>query len=178
MSSMNEFPEIMREARVDLAGNVGGQFSPQDWESILARAKTKLESSTLPAKEAWAEVIRDFHRQNYWGFVPNYNTPKKETNVDDENLGVRMLLYCARSFLLTKVAISRRTAFSTASFSMALTSCGSRPRYNPTGPLSARMALTKLVMDMGFALAPLGSCALAPLEPAPGRCFCIARGGW
>lgn len=105
MSSMNEFPEIMREARVDLAGNVGGQFSPQDWESILARAKTKLESSTLPAKEAWAEVIRDFHRQNYWGFVPNYNTPKKETNVDDENLGVRMLLYCARSFLLTKVAI-------------------------------------------------------------------------
>lgn len=105
MSSMNEFPEIMRDARVDLAGNVGGQFSPQDWESILTRAKGQLESSKLPENEAWAEVIRDFHRDNYWGFIPNYVAPKVKTNVEDENLGVRMLLYSARSFLLTKVAI-------------------------------------------------------------------------
>lgn len=105
MSSMNEFPEIMREARVDLAGNVGGQFSPHDWDSILVRAKSQLEASSLPAHEAWVEVIRDFHRENYWGFVPNYVPPKKVTNVDDENLGVRMLLYAGRSFLLTKIAI-------------------------------------------------------------------------
>lgn len=105
MSSMNEFPEIMREARVDLAGNLGGQFSPQDWESILTRAKAQLEASSLRGPEAWVEVIRDFHRENYWGFVPNYIAPKTVKNIDDENLGVRMLLYAGRSFLLTKIAI-------------------------------------------------------------------------
>ena len=102
---MNEFPEIMREARVDLAGNVSGQFSPEDWEQILARARGQFEASSRPPAEAWAEVMRDFHREHYWGFKPNFIPPKKVRDRDEENLGVRMLLYGFRSFLLTKIAI-------------------------------------------------------------------------
>jgi hypothetical protein len=102
MGSQNEFPEIMREARVDLAGNVSGQFSPADWDRILSRAREQFEASKLPPLEAWTEVVRDFHRQHFWGFKPDF-VPQK--NRDEENLGVRMVIYSARSFLLTKVAV-------------------------------------------------------------------------
>jgi hypothetical protein len=102
MGSQKEFPEIMREARVDLAGNVAGKFSPEDWDQILSRAREQLEASKLPPHEAWTDVVRDFHRQQFWGFKPDF-VPSK--NPDEENLGVRMLLYSARSFLLTKVSV-------------------------------------------------------------------------
>lgn len=85
------------QAREDLAGNISGQFSPEDWERILARAQEQLAHST------WPDVIRDFHRQRYWGFVPNYKKPKVKR--EPENLGRRFLWYITRSFLLTKTVV-------------------------------------------------------------------------
>lgn len=93
----------MANAREDLAGNIGGAFSPEDWQKILARANQQLVLSTKSPNEAWIEVIRDFHREKYWGFLPNYKKPKKKR--EDENLGVRFIWYSFRSFLLTKVAV-------------------------------------------------------------------------
>ncbi len=97
------YPEIMRNAREDLAGNVSGQFSPEDWEKILERAEEKLRVSSKPEGEAWIDVIREFHRERYWGFLPNYKKPKSKR--EDENLGVRFIWYSFRSFLITKVVI-------------------------------------------------------------------------
>ncbi len=48
-------------------------------------------------------MVRAFHREKYWGYVPNYKKPKVKR--EDESLGVRFILYSARSFLLTKVAV-------------------------------------------------------------------------
>jgi hypothetical protein len=90
--------ELMANAQEDLAGNISGQFSPADWEKILARAEERLAQTG-----DWCEVVREFHREKYWGFVPNFKRPKSKR--EDEALGVRFILYCARSFLLTKVAV-------------------------------------------------------------------------
>lgn len=103
MSPEQGIPEIMANAREDLAGNIGGKFSPEDWQKILARAAQHLRASVRPRGEAWVEVIRDFHREKYWGFVPNYIKPKIKR--EDENLGARFIWYGFRSFLLTKVAV-------------------------------------------------------------------------
>jgi hypothetical protein len=97
------YPPIMANAREDLAGNVSGQFSPEDWDQILNRAVEQLSRSTKGPQEAWVDVIRDFHRQRYWGFIPNYKKPKP--TVDEQNLGKRFIWYSARSFLITKVAV-------------------------------------------------------------------------
>lgn len=98
----------MANAREDLAGNIGGQFSPDDWEKILMRAHEQLRRSQKTHSEkthedAWVDVIRDFHRERYWGFTPDYKKPK--ANREDENLGIRFIWYSFRSFLLTKVAV-------------------------------------------------------------------------
>lgn len=101
---MTQYPPIMANARVDLAGNIEGQFSPEDWEKILARAAEQLARSTAKTPEqAWVEVILDFHREKYWGFFPNYKKPK--TSRDDENLGKRFIWYSMRSFLITKILV-------------------------------------------------------------------------
>jgi hypothetical protein len=97
------YPQVMAQAREDLAGNISGQFSPEDWEKILARAQELLSASSKPEGEAWVDVIRDFHSQAYWGFVPNYKKPKAKA--EERNLGVRFIWYTCRSFLLTKVAV-------------------------------------------------------------------------
>ncbi|MGE3682810.1 MAG: hypothetical protein AB7G93_13880 [Bdellovibrionales bacterium] len=98
-----EVSRVMANARVDLAGNISGQFSPEDWEKILSIARHRLQSATTGLDEAWVEVIRDFHREKYWGFIPNYKKPKMER--EQQNLGVRFIWYSFRSFLITKVAV-------------------------------------------------------------------------
>lgn len=95
-------PPIMANAKEDLAGNISGQFSPEDWQRILDLAANQLQQSKKPENEAWVDVIRDFHRERYWGFVPNYKKPKAP---QEENLGKRFIWYCFRSFLITKVVI-------------------------------------------------------------------------
>ena len=103
MPQSAELKSVMANARVDLAGNVEGQFSPDDWEKILSRAEALLLDSAKDPAAAWMDVIRDFHAKSYWGFVPNYKKPKKRR--EDENLGKRFIWYSFRSFLITKVVI-------------------------------------------------------------------------
>lgn len=98
-----EIKDIMAHAREDLAGNIEGKFSPEDWEKILALAQQKLSRATKTTSEAWVDVIREFHREQYWGFTPNYQKPKVKR--EDENLGKRFIWYSFRSFLLTKVVV-------------------------------------------------------------------------
>lgn len=95
--------DIMANAKEDLAGNIEGQFSPDDWEKILSRAREALASSIKAPSEAWIDVIRTFHGEKYWGFVPNYKPPKVDRH--DQNLGKRFIWYSFRSFLVTKVVI-------------------------------------------------------------------------
>jgi hypothetical protein len=97
---MAELPE---NAKIDLAGNLQGDFSPEDWHKILARAGEMLGASPKPKDEAWVDVILAFHREKYWGFKPNYRKPK--TKLEDENLGTRFIWYSFRSFLITKVIV-------------------------------------------------------------------------
>lgn len=96
-------PPNMANAKTDLAGNISGDFSPEDWEKILIRATNQMRASTKPEAEAWIDVIRDFHRERYWGFNPDYKKPKIKP--EEKNLGKRFIWYCFRSFLLTKVVI-------------------------------------------------------------------------
>jgi hypothetical protein len=103
MSEAPELPAIMQNAREDLAGNLQGDFSPDDWEQILERCALDLKASAKPTAEAWMDVIRTFHRERYWGFIPNYKKPKPLPH--EENLGVRFVLYAARSFMVTKVIV-------------------------------------------------------------------------
>lgn len=103
MTSLDQNPEIMANAKIDLAGNISGDFSPQDWEKILIRASAQLKQSDKSEAEAWVDIVRDFHKQRYWGFVPNYIKPKIKP--EEENLGQRFIWYCFRSFLLTKIVV-------------------------------------------------------------------------
>lgn len=96
-------PPIMANAKTDLAGNISGDFSPEDWEKILARACDQLRQSQKPEGEAWVDIIRNFHHEKYWGFVANYKKPKPKP--EDVNLGKTFIWYCFRSFLLTKIVI-------------------------------------------------------------------------
>lgn len=100
----SEAEVVMANAQEDLAGNIDGHFSPDDWRTILARAKEKLERSPLPAAEAWVEVIREFHRERYWGFIPNYKKPSV-TPEAEENLGKKFILYTFRSFLISETVV-------------------------------------------------------------------------
>ena len=103
MSDAAELPAIMQNAREDLAGNVQGDFSPEDWNKIFARCVELLKASPKPETEAWVDVIRAFHRERYFGFIPNYKKTKPLPH--EENLGYRFVWYTARSFLVTKVVV-------------------------------------------------------------------------
>lgn len=96
-------PPVMTNAREDLAGNISGEFSPGDWDKILLEAKRQLTQSTKSESEAWVDVIRDFHRNKFWGFVPDYKRPKEK--LEEKNLGTRFIWYSFRSFLITKVCV-------------------------------------------------------------------------
>lgn len=96
----------MQNAEVDLTGSLSGRFSPEDWAKILARAAEQLAQSQKPQADAWADVIRDFHRQKYWGFNPDYIEPKPiKPHHHKDNLGKTFIWFSFRSFLLTKTVI-------------------------------------------------------------------------
>jgi|GEM_PF-5413435 len=106
MDTLNEFPKVMDEARVDLAGNVAGKFSPDDWQRILTEAKTRLAQHQAAGNDetsAWRNVILDFHREKYWGFVPDWRPPLKKKN--ESNLGVRFIWMTFSAFIVTKIAV-------------------------------------------------------------------------
>lgn len=103
MPQSDPLPAIMAEAKTDLAGNISGDFSPDDWAKILDRAHTQLKASAKSEAEAWTDVIRDFHREKYWGFIPNYVKPKSKP--EEHNLGKKFIWFSFRSFLLTKTII-------------------------------------------------------------------------
>jgi hypothetical protein len=93
-------PTLMDNAKEDLAGTVEGKFSPEDWEKILGKAQNLLGTGGL---EAWREVIRDFHRNRYWGFVPNYREPRKKEV--SKNLGFQFIWMTFGSLTIFKVAV-------------------------------------------------------------------------
>src|SRR4051812_22560156 len=107
MVSMNEFPEIMRHAHVDLLSNVSGRFSPEDWQKILQVAREKLDeraAQTGDPIEAWRSVILDFNRNQYWGFYPDYAPGKDLTR--KRNYGLEFLALAFLAFTVTKVALA------------------------------------------------------------------------
>lgn len=106
MSSVNPFPEIMREARTDLSGHIGGQFSPTDWDLILREAAGRFASKISAGREeqgAWRAVILEFQRENYWGHRPVYQPPRKPK---DGNLGLGLVWMTFSAFVLTLMALA------------------------------------------------------------------------
>ena len=99
-----ETPDIMINAREDMASTVNGKFSPEDWERILELAKTQLLTARREFDEvvAWQAVVRDFHAKGYWGFVPNYRPPKI---IKPKNLGYQFIWLLFGSLTIMKVAI-------------------------------------------------------------------------
>src|SRR5438876_507757 len=100
-------PTVMKNARVDLGATVEGQFSPEDWTAILARAESEWHAqlSRSPEKgelEAWHEVMRDFRRQNNWGFRANYRPPRIPKK---KNLGVTFIWMSFNTLTTMKVGV-------------------------------------------------------------------------
>lgn len=104
---MNNFPDIMRQAKEDLGGSVSGHFSPEDWQQILLKAERDLQQKKNALNgdetEAWQDVIRDFHQQNFWGFTPNYRPPPRPKKKG--NLGVAFIWMAFQTFVITKIAV-------------------------------------------------------------------------
>ena len=97
-------PKIMRRAREDLMGNASGDFSPEDWALVLQLANERLaafQGAGLSEDSAWAEVIREFHRERYWGYRPDYKAPR----VRDSNMGIRFILMTGLTFIFSIIAV-------------------------------------------------------------------------
>lgn len=104
METTEVLPQIMKQAHEDLMGNVSGDFSPEDWALVLRRANERLtsfRSKGLNDESAWAEVIREFHRERYWGYSPDYKAP----SVRDNNMGVRFILMTGLTFIFSLIAV-------------------------------------------------------------------------
>jgi hypothetical protein len=103
--TMTGVSEIMANANIDLASTIEGRFSPGDWEKILDRARTLLleKSGSMDESAAWKAVIRDFHRERYWGFQPNYRAPKPQKK--KRNLGFQFIWLLFGSLTIMKVAV-------------------------------------------------------------------------
>lgn len=95
-------PQIMDNAAVDLLATVEGRFSPDDWQAILARAESawRAKLANLSERESWNEVVREFHRERYWGFAPNYRAPKVKKK---ENLGITLIFMTLNAMVTFKV---------------------------------------------------------------------------
>jgi hypothetical protein len=98
---MSSYPSLMANAREDLAATIDGRFSPEDWEKILHKAKAQLEAGGGNLA-AWQNVIRDFHREKYWGFVANYRPAKTKRK---KNLGFQLIWLTFNSLTTMKVAV-------------------------------------------------------------------------
>lgn len=100
-------PLVMKHAKEDLAGNVSGRFSPKDWQSILNYAEEQWHKEQLrlagDEMKAWHSVVRDFHRQSYWGFVPDYRPPRRKS--EKRNLGIAFIWMAFQTFVITKIAV-------------------------------------------------------------------------
>ena len=100
-------PEIMRQASVDLCATVEGRFSPDDWAQILTRAEVQWRKylghqGATAEVDAWQEVVREFHRERYWGYVPNFKPVKVKKK---PNLGVTMVLMVFNSMVTIKLFV-------------------------------------------------------------------------
>ncbi|HMN67336.1 MAG TPA: hypothetical protein PKC28_02245 [Bdellovibrionales bacterium] len=93
----------LKSARIDLAGNLSGEFSPADWDSILAKAEKDWRANGA-SSEAWSEVIRDFHRTRYWGFRADYRAPKV-IKPKASNLGVSLIFVLFFTFTFSIMAV-------------------------------------------------------------------------
>jgi hypothetical protein len=94
----------MENAQEDLAATVEGRFSPEDWEKILDLAEAKwrntLAQQPVPGEAAaWHDVVRDFHKDRYWGMRANYRPPKRR------HLGYQFIWFTFSSLTIMKVAI-------------------------------------------------------------------------
>src|SRR4051812_30324869 len=108
MSSLNNLPTIMAEARVDLSANVSGQFSPQDWERILSTAHEKLvalRAQGLPELKAWERVILDFYRNRHWGYQANYRA-SRDSSLKKRGLGRGLIIMVVISMTVAKIALA------------------------------------------------------------------------
>jgi len=106
MNFGDENPVIsaMKNAKDDLAGAVSGRFSPADWDKILVEAQSRLKKrmQDLPENEAWAEVMREFRRESYWGYVPNYKPPRPEGG---RAIGITLIWLTFQTMTVSKVAL-------------------------------------------------------------------------
>ena len=104
---MSDFPDIMRNAQADLAGQIGGQFSPDAWRAILSEARNRFEirrGEGLRESDAWSEVIREFHRDRYFGYEPTWNIPKGQ-RPKGRSLGMGFVWMTFSAFVITKIAV-------------------------------------------------------------------------
>jgi hypothetical protein len=106
MSDVNPFPVIMREARTDLGGHLSGQFSPENWESILAEAARRLKAKQDRGQDetsSWQSVVREFQRENFWGYRPVYQAPRQKKQ---NNIGLSLVWMIFSAFVLTLMALA------------------------------------------------------------------------
>jgi hypothetical protein len=99
---------LLSSAKEDLTGHISGRFSPEDWQKILRLAEQKLTEykASLTAadeREAWQAVVRDFHQNACWGFVPNYRPPRLKRK--PVNLGIKFIIMAMMTMTVTKVAV-------------------------------------------------------------------------
>lgn len=107
MNSLSEFPEIMAQAREDLCGNMTGRFSPENWDMILREAHLRLRKSLAAGnqgREAWQNVIREFHQESFWGFSPNWRPPAQQ-KPKKRNLGFSFVWMIFSTFVITLMAV-------------------------------------------------------------------------
>jgi hypothetical protein len=102
-----DLPPEMQHARTDLGATVEGKFSPEDWTAILARAESRfreLVAEFPPAArtQAWHQVVREFHREKYWGFKPGYRPPRVKK---PRSLGMDFIIMTLNSMVIFKVVV-------------------------------------------------------------------------
>ncbi len=107
MGLMNEFPSVMHEAKTDLGSHAHGDFSPTSWANILCEAERRLRLKSkagFSEQDAWAEVVREFHREDYWGHRADWIKPKPIKN-GNTGFGVNAVLLTLTTFVFGLMAV-------------------------------------------------------------------------